>query len=285
MRINLIKVLLPFSSTHPSSIHSTTTPPHNHSTPQPTTSPTHFYSKMSGRGKGGGGLGKHSLNRYADPGAESDSDSDCEIIGTRETKKPRLSKQQAEWALAKEARAEAAKEKEIRDTALIQEKAAAQKKQEAEREAQYAKLKQEQKEKQAMEDAAEVVMKKEAKAKLQAISKEQTKKPLLFIYGDGDGGVYTAIADHPVFNELSGFVPRKDFMKLFDDHGKYFQIASLTGTDEPIRDNIGNKLDLMMGFLDAFSSPAFGDKTRGTVMLTDSNDSNDSDCESDCSDW
>lgn len=174
---------------------------------------------MAGRGKGRGGLGKSDClgKRYRDV----DSDSDCEVIEIK-SKITKLSKQQAEWALAKTARAEAAKQKEIRDKALIQEQVAEQKKQQDERAAAYIKSKEEAKAKQDMEYAAETAIKEEAKAKIQEIAKKQTKKPLLFIYGDCDGCVYTVVPtlrisklrDILAWKIVVGVVVQSTFLKI-----------------------------------------------------------------------
>ena len=210
---------------------------------------------MSGRGKGGGGLGKRCLDRYAES-ADSGYDSECEIVEAKRVK----AEQKAEWELRKAASAEASKQEEIREAALIKQENEAQEKQQEERKAAYDKYKAEIKARTDMEYAAQLAIQEEKKTKLQEIAKKQTKKPLLFIFDVEDGGtVFTVVADHPSFDQFSGFVPRKDFERLFDG---YAQIAEAMGTEVPSK-----KFELMVDFFDAFSSPELGSETRGTVML------------------
>ena len=223
---------------------------------------------MSGRGKGGGGLGKRCLDRYAES-ADSGYDSECEIVEAKRVK----AEQKAEWELRKAACAEASKQEEIREAALIKQENEAQEKQQEERKAAYDKYKAEIKARTDMEYAAQLAIQGEKKIKLQEIAKKQTKKPLLFIY-EACETVITVVADHPAFDQFSGFVSRKDFERLFDG---YAQIAESMGTEVPSK-----KFELMVDFFDAFSSPALGAETRGTVMLTGPESDSDSEYDSDC---
>jgi hypothetical protein len=219
---------------------------------------------MAGRGKGGGGLGKRvsDQDRYAE-------DPDFEIIEAKRYK----AEQRAEWELRNIERAEASRQKDILEAAQIKAENEKQEKQEAERKAAYDKYKADAKAKQDMEYASQIAIEAKRKTRLQEIAKKQTTKPLLFIFNVEDGGtVFTVVADHPAFDQFTGFVSRKDFVMLFDG---YAQIAESMGIEVT-----SNKSDMMVEFCDAFSAPAFGAETRGTVMLIGPG-SEDSDSDSD----
>lgn len=216
---------------------------------------------MAGRGNGSGGLGKRvsDQDRYAED----------EIISAKKFK----AEQKAEWELRKAEHEKASRQKEILEAAQIKAENEKQEKQAAERKAAYDKHKAELKMKQDTEYEAQLATKRVIKMWLNDIAEKQTKKPLLFIFDVEDGGtVFTVVADHPAFDQFTGFVSRKDFARLFDG---YAQIAKDMGIKVP-----SNKSDLMVDFLDAFSSPALGAETRGTVMLTGAGSYSDSD--SDC---
>ena len=225
---------------------------------------------MSGRGRGSGGLGKRCLDRFAESDSDSGYDSECEIVEAKRVK----AEQKADWELRKAEREEASKQKKIREEALIKQENEAQEKQQEERKSAYDKYKADLKARQDTEYETQLATKRLIKMWLNDIAEKQTTKPLLFVFDVEDGGtVFTVVADHPAFDQFTGFVSRKDFVRLFDG---YAQIAESMGIEVP-----SNKSDLMVEFFDAFSAPAFGAETRGTVMLIGPGSDSDSDSDSD----